>query len=1459
MPLTIPQYITIKTAAGAVAAYLSPEADGLKDCIMDRELNGKSTLAFSLPIQKVRDIFALTMMGTMPKLTAPQSKWTYIDGLFRIYAPDITGHMREFVIQNPDAIEKKRDGGKLWGQVTAHESWVLLGSKLVDPGISNDPQTPSPPALAVIILSGGSDLSGGLYAVGSAGHALYALLQGTGWTVGTVDVTGIHDLETEKISKLANVQKVQEIWGGYLLWEYVFDGSGNVVERKVHLRDETLWAPYTGYQIRYRKNEKSIVRTDDTKVITKLYPFGENDLNIGSVNGGQIYIENYSYTTEELADIWINQDLSDPQEVKDQATKHLAIVCKPRHNYRAKHVDLRLKSGFQHEDYDLGHLTDLIDEELDIDDRARIIRYKFDVFQPWNPDLEVGDPIKKIQATLLESMQAAKYLDSIKTSKGQITAYKLVNESLIAEKIAKAAVDATKLNTKVVVLLGDTWTDNSPSGGSVSWTQHKLYYAGQEHVILAGNTSLKYIYWDGVANTYSASATEPDLTDGQFYIAVNNGGLHDLVWNSPAARQFIGSLFIADAAIKSAHIDYLAVLDQHVANLSANKITTGQLLAYLVEIVGKNGYFRINGDEFLVYDKSGALMGRFGHYETLAALLAAFSRASTAYDDYGNLVASGVPRYPYMALPGPVWQDLFDTDQLASEYTKYEEAAGTYTVSGGVLSVITGAGRSFLIKNDLLLQNCKLITNSDQMQDGGIVARWQDINNHYVLVINDDSGATPTQNLKLNKRVGGAYTTIASADIAWIRGTSKPIELDLYGSLLEVMFDGVKVISITDTAFTGGGVGLRSGSSVSTPNHFLDFKVYYAQQGAMSEEVCTNIVATWPTGWVVSGDAGMAAVDQGVQPGAALNTVRLTNSGTTEGYYSSPLFTLSPSTAYTLRIKARGTVGAGKFDAYVLSNTGTFVQKAVAGIAVTGAFQIFSYAFTASADITGTNQYIRFDHNGNDSGYIEIAEVEIIQKAYPLTFPGYGATMAAEVLTVPTANIFAKSAWTVKLEFTPTSEQAVTDRFAWLWEIYIDASNYYRLVIAPSGQVYIDVTSGGVTKSIADSTPLSVGQAYSFMIAGTGSVMRFCKNGAQIGSDLAYTEPVGSLPTNMYIGSDHNGANQANGVISDFAVLNQPETLADHQAEFNTGLPLAVTDATTYLMSCNGTLQPTVRGFGLWSKNGRYILQDPATGQGIELWDGATLKALIGRLSDGTIGVVISGGKLYSTEVRTGAEGATTYVGLTAGNTLVIYNNGQKVLETLANSNQGHLSFFESGAQLGKISAASSRFWVEARDGSGTPKNLNIKGADVEITGSGGNGINYYATTGGHRFYGDLAMGSGTKYNIEETENFGKRLLSVVESPEQIYTDLKKAQLDNGTRRVTIDPIWLECIEPDTEDTPWLIHLTPYADMGVYVAEIGTDYFIVKERNSGTSNSTFVWSLYATRKDHAHERLLEVL
>jgi len=52
--------------------------------------------------------------------------------------------------------------------------------------------------------------------------------------------------------------------------------------------------------IRYAKNLKGITRTDDYDIITRLYPFGEDDLDIRTVNNDILYLENFSYTNRHL-------------------------------------------------------------------------------------------------------------------------------------------------------------------------------------------------------------------------------------------------------------------------------------------------------------------------------------------------------------------------------------------------------------------------------------------------------------------------------------------------------------------------------------------------------------------------------------------------------------------------------------------------------------------------------------------------------------------------------------------------------------------------------------------------------------------------------------------------------------------------------------------------------------------------------------------------------------------------------------------------------------------------------------------------------------------------------------------------------------------------------------------------------------------------------------------------------
>ena len=410
--MQIPKYIIVKH--NGKKTYLSPQADGLKECYLDARLNGESTLEFMLP-------------ATSPKLSA--------------LTPECEIHAggRVYTLLKNEAIDTVRDeNNKLWTKVMAVERWAELGTQYPEPYICNDPTISNPADLTAIIVGGGTDLSGGLYPVGSAAHALYAVLDGSGWTLGTVDVPGIHDIEMEKVSRLTLIKEIQNKWGGYLVWD-----SENKI---VSLRYGNTWQPYTGFQIRYAKNLKHITRTQSNRIVTKLYAFGHDDLDIASVNNGKKYITNFSYTDKEYTAIYKNQDVYDAQELKDKATIELEFNCKPRHLYKVKIADLRTLPEYSHEDFSLGDMVDIIDPAAAPDSpKVRIIRHKYNLFMPWDCELEIGDPLERFEENLKAAFGVTGFIDGKFTEGGRFSGHSIEDMTIVDGKII--SIEAKKITT----------------------------------------------------------------------------------------------------------------------------------------------------------------------------------------------------------------------------------------------------------------------------------------------------------------------------------------------------------------------------------------------------------------------------------------------------------------------------------------------------------------------------------------------------------------------------------------------------------------------------------------------------------------------------------------------------------------------------------------------------------------------------------------------------------------------------------------------------------------------------------------------------------------------------------------------------------------------------------------------------------------------------------------------------
>lgn len=244
----------------------------------------------------------------------------------------------------------------------------------------------------VVILSGGNEPLKNdeaevnpTYTIGTAGYILEGLLYNTDWSVGTVDVEGSFDFETDQTDVYNNILQLRELFGGIL----VFDS----LNKTISLRDELKFRNYRGYEVRYTKNMESSSSIYNNKIITRVVPLGEAGLNIKSVNNGLIYLENLDYSSVVTTEIINNDSIYEPEQLKKWGERMLKDMSKPRKELTAVLKDLRKVEGHELEEFDLNDIVDVIDYgyEDGYVEQLRVISWQYKVFAIYDSVIELGD------------------------------------------------------------------------------------------------------------------------------------------------------------------------------------------------------------------------------------------------------------------------------------------------------------------------------------------------------------------------------------------------------------------------------------------------------------------------------------------------------------------------------------------------------------------------------------------------------------------------------------------------------------------------------------------------------------------------------------------------------------------------------------------------------------------------------------------------------------------------------------------------------------------------------------------------------------------------------------------------------------------------------------------------------------------------------------------------------------
>ena len=390
---------------GEPPSYPENRIDMMIDPTVTIESNGASTFTFSMNMYS--------------------QKWQDISDPENIYLVD----GRKYVCLNETGIVTENETVT----VTAYETWKLLEKRYVqaynvpkeDEFIDDQTVCLLPKSTEPLVVNGVT-YTNNPYPRGSAGYNIWALLQGSGWTLAFCDVIadgfnaaedyGVFNVETDQKDLLYNLEHVRDLYGGIFEWDSV--------NQTLSVHDSSKWNNDYGFEIRKGKNLQTLTISMDTDITTRLYPLGENSLNISAVNNGKRYVDDFSYTTAIYEKNLQNSDIYDQKQLLYWGQEQVKKLSRPRKNINCEIVDVRTVEGREYETFDINHLATVVysdgPEQTLTKETLRIISWTYNVFAPYQATIELGDKLQNMVDFLKQSYESGQVSDGLIDSGGRI-------------------------------------------------------------------------------------------------------------------------------------------------------------------------------------------------------------------------------------------------------------------------------------------------------------------------------------------------------------------------------------------------------------------------------------------------------------------------------------------------------------------------------------------------------------------------------------------------------------------------------------------------------------------------------------------------------------------------------------------------------------------------------------------------------------------------------------------------------------------------------------------------------------------------------------------------------------------------------------------------------------------------------------------------------------------------------
>lgn len=371
---------------------------------------------------------------------------------------------------------------------------------------------------------------GSFEAIGqTATNAVNLALAGTGWTIGSSDVTKVRTVKKSRTNSYDILKEIQTAFS----CEMSFDA----INKKVYIY-QAMGTDKGAYFIDKLNLKKLDVQRNSYDFCTRLIPVGKDGLTIASVNGGLNYIENYQYSAKVFTAYWEDNRYTDAQSLFDDAVLRLNVLSKPMRAYKADVIDLAgISAKYSILDYALGDTITLVDATKNVRDKQRIVKTTEYLDEPEKNQVEIASRIISLDALQVRLAESADTVDSVTTTDGQVVGSKI--DSLDFLKVTNVSIGTADIQDAAIVTakIGD-------------------------------------------AQITTAKITDTAITSAKIAMAA--------IGTAQIQTGAISTALIANSAIGSSQIADASITDAKVVSLTAGKLTAGTIDAGVITVTNLN-------------------------------------------------------------------------------------------------------------------------------------------------------------------------------------------------------------------------------------------------------------------------------------------------------------------------------------------------------------------------------------------------------------------------------------------------------------------------------------------------------------------------------------------------------------------------------------------------------------------------------------------------------------------------------------------------------------------------------------------------------------------------------------------------------------------------------------------------------------------------------------------------------